>query len=152
MLSSRGERGKSSVNMILGCLELFNSALSFCQENQINSREIFNLTCLLWYLQNEIFPFSTWKWHFALKMSHIYFLARMKITVVLFAEVFGLFIERKGGKKPSTVCIGLPWCVSPTGFMSLMFIFALQIHAKPSYDLAGSQLEAMIFISLLQCF
>lgn len=71
----------------------------------------------------------------------------MKITIVLFIGVFfGLFTKKKG-KNPNAVCIGLLQGVSPTGFMSLMFTFALQIHAKPSDALAGSQLEALFFIS-----
>lgn len=70
----------------------------------------------------------------------------------LLGFLFGLVHWTKRKKKPNTVWIGFRQCVSPTGFMSLMFIFALQIHAKPSYDLAGSQLEAMIFISFLAVF
>lgn len=74
------------------------------------------------------------------------------MKIVLFAGFFGLFIERKGRKKTNAVCTGFLRCISPMGFMSLMFIFALQIHVKPSYDLAGCQLEAMIFISFVAVF
>lgn len=45
----------------------------------------------------------------------------------------------KRKKKPNTVCTGLLQCLSPTGFISLMFILALEIHLKPSNGLGGSQ-------------
>lgn len=47
----------------------------------------------------------------------------------------------KNEEKTQLLSTGFLQCISSTGFVSLIFIFASQIHAKPSYDLAGSYSE-----------